>query len=439
MPSVGVIGAGPCGLVACKTLSEWRIPFVGYEAGDRVGGHWVFENSSGTSAAYRSLRTNTHKAMSRFTDYALPEDYPEYPSHEQMAEWFSRYAAHFGLDPHLRLSTRVERATPTAEGRWELELDSGERVVHDALVVATGNLWDPRWPELEGDFDGPMIHAKDYRDPQHPIDSRGRNVLVIGLGVTACELAVELSEQGAAGRVFLSARSGQTILPRVPVSVPHPSDPLTGPLRWLPPPLRRPFFERAFPRVLARITAALPRPEEVGLPPVPANPLEKRVVLNDHVLERCRSGAIQPKPWVRRLRGAGVEFVDGSTERIDAIVVATGYRLSFPFLRESVPELERDGLRLAWGVRHPRHESLFVVGVMQAVCSIWPRAEQQMRFVAPFLAGEAIWPSRRVIDRATVPVLELPFGNCQIHTAELQRALRWGRRAASRRDAGQGD
>jgi cation diffusion facilitator CzcD-associated flavoprotein CzcO len=81
MPSVGVIGAGPCGLVACKTLSEWRIPFVGYEAGDRVGGHWVFENSSGTSAAYRSLRTNTHKAMSRFTDYALPEDYPEYPSH----------------------------------------------------------------------------------------------------------------------------------------------------------------------------------------------------------------------------------------------------------------------------------------------------------------------------------------------------------------------
>jgi hypothetical protein len=177
----------------------------------------------------------------------------------------------------------------------------------------------------------------------------------------------------------------------------------------------------------------------VGLPPVPANPLEKRVVLNDHVLERCRSGAIQPKPGVRRLRGAGVEFVDGSTERIDAIVVATGYRLSFPFLRESVPELERDGLRLAWGVRHPRHESLFVVGVMQAVCSIWPRAEQQMRFVAPFLAGEAIWPSRRVIDRATVPVLELPFGNCQIHTAELQRALRWGRRAASRRDAGQGD
>jgi cation diffusion facilitator CzcD-associated flavoprotein CzcO len=406
---------------------------VAYEAGDRVGGHWVFENSSGTSAAYRSLRTNTHKAMSRFTDFCLPEAYPEYPSHEQMAKWFADYAAHFDLGPHLRLSTRVERATPLEGGRWELDLGAAGRVVHHALVVATGNLWDPRWPELEGTFDGTMIHAKDYRDPADPVDCRGRNVLVIGLGVTACELAVELTDSGAAKRVLLSARSGQTILPRVPVSVPHPADPLTGLLRWLPPPLRRPFFERAFPRVLGRVTAALPRPEEVGLPPPPANPLEKRVVLNDNVLDRCRSGAIRPKPGVRRLRGRKVEFCDGSVEEIDAIVAATGYRLSFPFLRESVPELERDGLRLAWGVRHPRRDNLFVVGVMQAVCSIWPRAEQQMRFVAPFLAGEAAWPSQRAIERATYPVLGVPFGNCQIHTADLQRALRRARRRARRR------
>jgi hypothetical protein len=130
---------------------------------------------------------------------------------------------------------------------------------------------------------------------------------------------------------------------------------------------------------------------------------------------------------VRRLAGGKVEFADGSVEEIDAIIAATGYRLSFPFLRDSLPELERDGLRLAWGVRHPRRENLFVIGVMNAVCSIWPRAEQQMRFVAPFLAGEAAWPGQRAIDRATYPVLGVPFGNCQIHTAALQRVLRRSR------------
>jgi cation diffusion facilitator CzcD-associated flavoprotein CzcO len=432
-PLVAVIGAGPSGLAACKTLAEWRIPFVGYEAGDAVGGHWVLDNTSGTSAAYRSLRANTHKGMSRYSDFPLPDEFPDYPSHEQMAEWFGRYAAHFDLGERVRLGTRVERVTPSAEGGFELELASGERVAHDALVVASGNLWDPRWPELEGAFEGAMIHAKSYRDPGDPVPCAGRNVLVIGFGTTACELAVELSRPGAAGQVYLSARSGQNNLPRVPVAVPHPSDPLEGPLRWLPPPLRRPFFEWAFARMLGRVTASLTRPEDVGLPPPPPNPFEKRVVINDEVLERCRTGAIRAKPGVRRLSGHEVEFDDGSTEEIDVVIAATGYHLSFPFLRESLPELERDGLRLAWGVRHPRRENLFVVGVMKAVCSIWPRAEQQMRFVAPFLAGEAAWPGQRAIDRATYPVLDVPFGNCQIHTAELQRALRRGRQRARAR------
>ena len=247
---VAVIGAGPCGLVACKTLAEWRIPFACYEAGDAVGGHWVIDNSSGTSAAYRSLRANTHKGMSRYSDFPLPDEFPDYPSHEQMADWFARYAAHFEIGDRIRLGTRVERVSLAPEGGYLLELASGERVAHDALVIASGNLWDPRWPDLDGSFDGPMIHSKAYRDPGEPVSCVGRNVLVIGLGTTACELSVELSRCGVAAQVYLAARSGQTFLPRVPVAVPHPSESLEGPLRWLPPPLRRPFFEWVFPRLL---------------------------------------------------------------------------------------------------------------------------------------------------------------------------------------------
>jgi hypothetical protein len=82
---------------------------------------------------------------------------------------------------------------------------------------------------------------------------------------------------------------------------------------------------------------------------------------------------------------------------------------------------------------HPRFHDLFVIGVMRAICSIWPRAEQQMRWVAPLLAGEYALPSAREIERETYPVLGVPFGNCQFHTHDLQRDLARGRRRAKRR------
>ena len=427
---VAVIGPGPSGLVALKTLREHGLEATAYEAGDRVGGHWVLGNSSGTSAAYYSLRTNTNKAMSRYADFSLPDDLPQYPRHDQMADWFESYVDHFGFRDRIRCGTRVAKALRREGGGWRLQLSGGGHVEHDALVVASGNLWDPHWPEFEGRFEGPMIHAKEYMDPRDPVDWSGRRVLVVGLGTTACELAVELAEPGVAGQVFLAARSGQTILPRISIAVPHPSEPLGGVLRWLPPPLRERAFAEVFPRMMGRMLAKLPRPEHVGLPPAPTKPLAKRVVINDDVIPLCRDGAIRPKPAIRRLVGDKVEFADGSSEEIDGIVLATGYQPNFSFLREAVPELEQDGVRLAWGVRHPEHADLFVIGVMRAVCSIWPRSEQQMRFVAPFLAGEAAWPSRRAVERASYPVLGVPFGNCQIHTAMLQRELGRGRRRA---------
>ena len=61
--STAVIGAGPSGIVACKTLKERGLPFTCFEAGNRVGGQWVFDNPSGTSSVYRSLKTNINKGM----------------------------------------------------------------------------------------------------------------------------------------------------------------------------------------------------------------------------------------------------------------------------------------------------------------------------------------------------------------------------------------
>ncbi len=431
-PFTVVIGAGPSGLVACKTLGESGIPYQCFEAGSRVGGQWVLGNSSGTSSAYRSLRANTHTGMCRFQDFGWPEGSPAFPGHEEMAAWFGSYADHFGLRPHIRFDARVVRAERReGQGGWRLALASGERVDCDALVVAVGNLWSPRWPELSGALDGPVIHARDYMDPKDPVDCTGKRVCVVGLGNTACELAVELSQPGAAREVLLSCRSGQRFLPRLVAPVPHPSDPLTGPLRWLPGPARRALFRAVFPRMIDKLNASLPRPEDVGLPPPPKDPFEKRFVVNDHVLDRLRDGQIRAKPGLRRLCGSKVEFADGSREEVDVLVAATGYRLSLPFFAEGLLGGDGEDLDLYRGVMHPRFHDLFVIGVTKAICSIWPRSEQQMRFVAPLLRGDYRLPSQRAIDRATWPVLGVPYGNCQFYTHDLRRELARGRRRAA--------
>lgn len=425
---VAVIGAGPSGLVSTKVLREHGFDVTTFEAGDRVGGQWVLGNTSGTSAAYRSLRTNTHKGMCRFSDFALPDDFPDFPSHAQMADWFERYARHFGLLEAIRFGSRVIRVEPQEGGRWRIETGACDGGEFDALVIASGNLWDPEWPDLPGRFDGALLHSKDYLDPGDPVDCRDKDVVVIGLGNTACELAVELSETGGARRVLLACRSGQRILPRTiggqVAPVPHPSDPLPGPMGWLPPFLAERLFQFVFPRMVARMAGTLPRPEDVGLPPPPTSPFEKRVVMNDDILDRIQSGDIEVRPAVQGFEGGDVVFVDGSRDAADVVIAATGYRFSTPFLPPGLLKNAGNDIELYRGVMHPEHHSLFVVGVMRALCSIWPRSEQQAHWIAARLEGRVPLPSRQRIAREAYPILQVPFDNCQLHGVKLQNDLR---------------
>jgi cation diffusion facilitator CzcD-associated flavoprotein CzcO len=269
-------------------------------------------------------------------------------------------------------------------------------------------------------------------DPADPVDCRGKKVLVIGLGNTACELAVELSAPGAASRVLLSARSGQNFVPKIEAPVPHPSDALRGPLAWLPRGLRNAAFEVLFPRVVGRMLSAFPAPESLGLPAAPRNLFEKRFVMNDHLFERLEAGAIVARPGVRKLLGEWVEFEDGSREEVDVIVAATGYRFTLPFLSQQTLGCAPPDLELFRGVMHPRRHDLFIIGVMKAICSIWPRSEQQMAFVAPLLAGQYALPSQSAIERESYAILGVPFGNCQFYTADLRGELKRGRRRAGR-------
>src|SRR5215208_4218416 len=160
-----VIGAGPSGLAAVKALADAGLEFDCFEKSDRVGGNWVFGNRNGQSRIYRSLHINTSRQRMAYADFPMPADYPDFPHHTQIADYFDSYVDHFGFRENITFDTGVEKAERDPhDGTWQITLDTGETRSYDALLVANGHHWNPRWPEpaFPGEFDGIEMHAHHY-------------------------------------------------------------------------------------------------------------------------------------------------------------------------------------------------------------------------------------------------------------------------------------
>ena len=116
LPTVAVIGAGSSGIAAVKALHERGLDVTCFEASDRVGGNWVYGNRNGMSSAYRSLHINTSRDRMTYSDFPMPESYPDFPHHTQIAAYFDAYVDHFGFRDRIAFETSVERAAPAEDG-----------------------------------------------------------------------------------------------------------------------------------------------------------------------------------------------------------------------------------------------------------------------------------------------------------------------------------
>jgi len=437
---VCVVGAGPSGLTAVKTLRQAGLEALCFEMSSVIGGHWVIDNPNGRAAAYRSLRTNTPKRMSRFSDYEMPDAWPAYPSHDQVRAWLESYVDAFGFRDAIHTRTTVTHAAPRDGGGWDVSLataDGEARIeTYDALVAASGSYWEPRLPRWEGTFDGRILHAQDYRDPATPFDTRGKHVIVVGIGNTGCELACEIAAGGAAS-VHISARGGTWIMPKTVNGAPasdaapmtHPTDPVIRPLNLLPAWARQAAFQRiAKHRILGMFAERMARLQALGLPPPPAHPLSKRPTTSDEIVGALESGAVKARPAIERLDGAGAVFADGSRLHADLVLCATGYRLSYPYLDIRIADTRADDLSLFMGTVAADREDLYFVGVSRPTGAFWPIAEAQAQFVAAMLTGAYRPPSRRARVRRARPILGCNAWSPAIYGLELREELRRGRR-----------
>ncbi len=436
---VCVVGAGSSGIAAAQVLHARGIPFDCFEAGSEVGGNWRYLNDNGMSSAYRSLHINTSRQLMEYRTYPMPEEYPDYPSHWQIAAYFDDYVDHFGFRDRIRFRAEVVHVVPLDEGYAVTvrDRDTGEESTHRYrnVVVANGHHWDPRWPEpaFPGaeTFPGEQLHAHHYKTPDVLADKR---VLVLGIGNSACDIAVESSR--VADQTYLAMRRGAHVIPKFVLGVPtdHLTDSVVA---------RMPLaVQQATMALTLRLTQG--RVTDYGLPKPDHAVLHAHPTVSDDLLSRLGHGDITVKPTIDRFEGSKVFFVDGSAAEVDTVVYCTGYRVSFPFLDDTVVRAEDNHVDLYRRVVHPDHDGLYFLGLIQPLGAIMPLAEVQAEWVADLVEGAGALPSREAMLRQVEEYdehIRRRFVASKRHTIEVDfhayfAEIERERRAARRRVTG---
>ena len=390
-PRTCIIGAGCSGFTMAKRLKDHGLAYDCFEKSDNIGGNWYYKNPNGVSSCYQSLHIDTSKWRLAFEDFPVPTDWPDFPHHAQLLQYFHDYVDHFGLRETISFNTAVEDVADLPGGRYRVTLSTGEVRDYDAVIVANGHHWDARTPVYPGHFDGYQVHSHHYRDPFSPFDFRGRRVMVVGAGNSAMDISSELSQRPIADRLFISMRRGVWVMPKYMDG--RPADKAVLPA-WMPP-----SVGRALAR--SKIRKTIGNMEDYGLPKPDHEPLEGHPSVSGEFLTRVGCGDITPKPGIERLDGDGVIFTDGTREQVDAIIWATGYNVTFPFFRQEELTPRENVFPLYKRMVQPGRESLFFLGLAQPLPTLVNFAEQQSKLVAAALLGRYAFPFREEMDRVT--------------------------------------
>lgn len=381
--SVCIIGCGSSGMPAIKAMVDNNISFDCFEAGNDVGGNWTINNSNGMSAAYESLRINTSKQMMAYADYPMPEDFPDYPDHRLIARYFNDYMDAFNLREHVQFNTVVEHCERDSNGLWWVTLGNGDRRYYQNLVVANGHHWDPQWPQppLPGDFNGLVMHSHSYISPYDPIDLTNKNIVILGMGNSAMDIACELSQPSLENTVYMSVRTTAWVLPRYLFGKPLDQQARVL-LPW---------------RIMTRITEALMRlthgsPQSHGLAKPKHRALQTHPTISQYIYDKLDNGEVIAKPAIRELNGNRVRFSDGSEVDADIVVYATGYKVNFPFFDPGFISAPDNDLPLWQRLVKPGIDNLFFIGLMQPLGAVMPLAEQQAKLVAEVINGSLQLP-----------------------------------------------
>ncbi|MER6500369.1 NAD(P)/FAD-dependent oxidoreductase [Streptomyces sp. NPDC001455] len=336
---VYVIGGGPGGLAAAAALRERGVRAVVLEKSGDVGASW--------RGHYDRLRLHTTRRRSALPGLAMPRRFGRWVARDDVVRYLEKYAEHHELEVVTGVEvSRVDRAPDGPD--WQLAASGGRMLTGRAIVVATGFNHTPRVPDWPGrdTFTGTFAHASEYRDAA---PYAGRDVLVVGIGNTGAEIAVDLVE-GGASRVRIAVRTAPHIVRRSTLG--WPSQATAVLVRrlpvWLVDPAARLMGRLAVPHLGAY---GLPRPD-TGLY---SRVREGAIPVQDvGLIDAVRRGRVVPVAAVESFDGDAVVLADGSRITPDAVIAATGYRRSLEGLVGHLGVLDARGRPVVRGGRTPK-------------------------------------------------------------------------------------
>nr|WP_321508548.1 NAD(P)-binding domain-containing protein [uncultured Celeribacter sp.] len=372
---LALIGAGPMGLAAAKTLSEQNIAFQGFELHSDVGGLWDIDAPNSTM--YETAHLISSKTMTEFRDFPMEDGVAEYPSHREMARYFRAFAEHFDLKRHYRFGAEVTGITPigTDGDGWRVawrDAEGSHEQIFSGVLIANGTLSEPNMPSFKGDFAGEIIHSSQYR---HPDQFRNKRVLVVGAGNSGCDIAVDAIHHGLS--CDLSMRRGYYFVPKYVFG--KPADTMGGKINlpmWL---------KRRIDGTLLKWFVG--QPEKYGFPKPDYKLYESHPVVNSQVLFHAGHGDLNVRPDIDHLDGNTVFFKDGSHADYDMILAATGYKLHYPFIDKTLLNWQGDAPHLYLNAMHPTRDDLFVLGMVEASGLGWQGRHEQAEMIARYIDG----------------------------------------------------
>ncbi|MFE9443138.1 flavin-containing monooxygenase [Streptomyces sp. NPDC006602] len=337
---VYVIGGGPGGLAAAYSLRAQGLRAVVLEKSDRVGTSW--------RGHYDRLHLHTTRRLSGLPGLAMPRQFGRWVSRDNVVRYLEKYAEHHELEIVTGVEvSRIERA-PDGTG-WLLHATGGRELTGAAVVVATGYNHTPHVPDWPGrdTYKGELLHAGGYRNPE---PYAGRDVLVVGIGNTGAEIAVDLVE-GGASRVRLSVRTAPHILRRstagwaaqytgvlvrrLPVSL---VDRLAGPVGKLSvPDLSAHGLPRPDTGLYSRVNEGSIPVQDVGL------------------IDAVRKGTVEVVAAVEGFEDGKVALADGTRIEPDTVIAATGYARALASLVGHLDVLDARGKPVVHGARTPEN------------------------------------------------------------------------------------
>ncbi|CAG8212709.1 unnamed protein product [Penicillium salamii] len=366
-----------------KNLLEVGFNVVGFDKHAYVGGLWNFNEQKDAISVLHSTVANGSKHRGCFTDFPFPDETPDFPPAADMHRYLVSYAKHFGILPRAQLNTVVHRAEWNPDtGLWDIETttDGEPSIVRsfDKVVYSMGPDQIPNIPSIPGFdlFEGEAVHSIAFKRPE---EWAGKRVLVVGFGNTAADVACELA--GTAEKVYLSHRNGSIVVGQSEITV-HifgflgtATDHKPQLPRWVdnkPVDHIRTYRKGVFLDQLSRYAPGIwtklmnkvilglrdklyDLKPEWGFDPAPSVN-QARPIISDYLVDLLSREQINSKPPIQQITSAQqVEFTDGTTADVDAIIWCTGYTVDYSILGKSDPTIYQESrIRSANGRKIPR-------------------------------------------------------------------------------------